>query len=182
MHPTAVANAAWVLADAPSKVPFYVAGVLLVAWAVLLAVTGITHPDFPGSRSRGRLVMLTSAALVLTTITTAVVTGSGPEETRATAPSPAAALELRADPNGLPAFDKHSLDAAAGKVTIRFDNPSPAAHNVTIAAAGKDVAASKTITGATTSVSADLKPGSYTFYCSVDAHRQLGMHGTLAVR
>jgi hypothetical protein len=43
-----VAIAAWVFASAPSKVPFYLAGGALAAWAVLSSVFGITHPDFPG--------------------------------------------------------------------------------------------------------------------------------------
>jgi uncharacterized cupredoxin-like copper-binding protein len=36
--------------------------------------------------------------------------------------------------------------------------------------------------GGTSTVTADLKPGMYTFYCSVDAHRAAGMHGTLTVK
>ena len=60
---------------APSKVPFYIAGVLLAVWAVLLAAWGISHAEFPGSPGRARLVMLTSLLLVAATITAAVVTG-----------------------------------------------------------------------------------------------------------
>jgi uncharacterized cupredoxin-like copper-binding protein len=30
--------------------------------------------------------------------------------------------------------------------------------------------------------SADLKPGQYTFYCSVDGHEAAGMTGTLTVK
>jgi hypothetical protein len=73
MHPIGVASAAWVFASAPSKVPFYVAGGSLAGWAVLLGVTGLTHPDFPGSAGLARLVMLTSVLLVAATITTAVL-------------------------------------------------------------------------------------------------------------
>jgi plastocyanin len=182
MHASAVVDAAWPFADAPSKVPFYVAGGLLVGWAVLLALSGITHPGFPGSRTAGRFVMLTSAALVAATVTSAVLTGSGPEESRATQrPAAAGGLALAAPASGTPAFDRRSLRAPAGTVTIRFDNPSPAEHDVTIAAGGRTLAKSRAIINSTTTVSADLKPGSYTYYCSIDAHRQLGMKGTLTV-
>ena len=47
MHPTGVATAAWVFASEPSKTPFYLAGGLLAAWAVLLGPFGVSHPDFP---------------------------------------------------------------------------------------------------------------------------------------
>ena len=62
-------------AAASSKVPYYVAGGLLAAWAVLLAFWGITHHQFPRSPGRARGVMLTSLLLVVATMTTAVVTG-----------------------------------------------------------------------------------------------------------
>src|SRR3954447_24555988 len=64
MHPPRVASAAWVFASSPSKVPFYVAGGLLVGWAVLVSAWGFKHHEFPGSVGRARLVMLTSATLV----------------------------------------------------------------------------------------------------------------------
>jgi uncharacterized cupredoxin-like copper-binding protein len=36
--------------------------------------------------------------------------------------------------------------------------------------------------GGVSTVSTTLKPGTYTFYCSVDDHRQAGMVGTLTVK
>ena len=36
-----------VAAGAPSKVPFYIAGALLVIWALGLAAVGLTRPSFP---------------------------------------------------------------------------------------------------------------------------------------
>ncbi len=33
-----------------------------------------------------------------------------------------------------------------------------------------------------TSVSAELAPGTYTFYCTVPGHREAGMEGTLTVK
>ena len=64
---------------------------------------------------------------------------------------------------------------------IDFTNSSPVAHNVTIEQAGKALTATQTITQSKASVTAQLKPGTYTFYCSVDAHRQAGMVGMLKV-
>jgi plastocyanin len=54
-------------------------------------------------------------------------------------------------------------------------------HNVTIAAGNRTVVATKTIQGGAVMATATLKPGSYVFYCSVDAHRAAGMEGKLTV-
>jgi plastocyanin len=188
MYPTGVASAAWLFASAPSKVPFYLVGGLLVGWAVLLAATGLTHPDFPGSAGRARLVMLTTALLVAATLTAAVVTAGregkpegGPSRPAGTA-APSSALELAADPMGQLAYDKKQAAVKAGKLAIRFVNKSPVPHNVTIANGAKVVATTKTIRGARATGTANLSPGDYVFFCSVDAHRQAGMRGTLTVR
>jgi plastocyanin len=175
-------------ASAPSKLPFYLVGGLLAGWAVLLAATGHTHRDFPGSAGRARLVMLTTALLVAATLTAAVLTAGeerqperGPSRPPGTA-TPSSALQLTADPTGQLAYDKKHAAVKAGQLAIRFANKSPIPHNVTIAKAGKVVASTKTIQGATTTGTANLPPGDYVFYCSVDAHREAGMQGTLIVR
>ncbi len=93
----------------------------------------------------------------------------------------AATLELAADPTQI-AFDTTSLTAKAGKVTIDFDNPAPLEHNVAIEQGGKEFATSPTITEGKTSVSAELKPGTYTFLCTVPGHAEAGMEGTLTVK
>ena len=36
--------------------------------------------------------------------------------------------------------------------------------------------------GGTSTISQNLKPGTYTFYCSVDGHEAAGMKGTLTVK
>src|SRR3954451_9546546 len=77
MHPGTVASAAWVFAAAPSKVPFYVLGGALAAWAVLLAAFGVAHPEFPRAAGAGRLVVLTTLLLVAATMTAAVLTAGG---------------------------------------------------------------------------------------------------------
>jgi len=61
-------------AATPSKVPFYVAGGLLVVWAVGLAAAGLTNPSFPFSASGQRVVMLISAVLAVLAIALAIAT------------------------------------------------------------------------------------------------------------
>jgi plastocyanin len=100
------------------------------------------------------------------------------EETTAT--GEATTLQLAADPSGALAFDKTTLDAPAGMVTIELTNDSSVAHNVEVEGNGAEKR-SDTITGATTSVTLDLQPGSYEFYCAVPGHKQAGMEGTLTV-
>lgn len=90
-------------------------------------------------------------------------------------------LQLAADGSNL-AYDKTELEAKAGKVTIDFDNPSPIAHDVAIEQNGKEVAATELISEGEDSVTADLKPGTYTFLCTVPGHAEAGMQGTLTVR
>jgi hypothetical protein len=58
----------------PSKVPFYIAGALLVGWAVVLAGVGLTSPEFPFSKSGQRIVMLVSVLLAATAIGMAIAT------------------------------------------------------------------------------------------------------------
>ena len=58
----------------PSKVPFYVAGAVFVAWAVGLAVVGLTVPEFPYNKLGQRAVMLVSVLLAAAAIATAIAT------------------------------------------------------------------------------------------------------------
>jgi plastocyanin len=188
MYPTGVARAASVFATAPSKVPFYLAGGLLAGWAVLLGLTGLRYPEFPRTAGRARLVMLATGMLVAATLTAAVVT-AGTEGEVEGAPSGAAgtaarsgSVQLTADPTGQLAFDSKRVSIQRGKFTLRLINRSPVPHNVTIAKGAKVLARTKTIQGATTSATANLARGDYVFFCSVDAHRQAGMQGSLTVR
>jgi uncharacterized cupredoxin-like copper-binding protein len=92
---------------------------------------------------------------------------------------------IAADPSGQLKFDKTSLDVSkAGKVTIKFTNSSAVPHNLTIqqGTSGKVIGATPTFSGGSKSLSVNLKPGTYTFYCSVPGHRQAGMQGTLTVK
>ena len=90
-------------------------------------------------------------------------------------------MNLGADPTQI-AYQQKSLSSKPGKVTIDFDNPAPIQHDVAIAEGGKVIAKSKLIASSKTSVSADLPPGKYVFYCTVPGHREAGMEGTLTVK
>jgi plastocyanin len=108
--------------------------------------------------------------------------GDGDENGGATtqATGEATTLELAADPGGALSFDKTSLDAPAGSVTIELTNDSSVPHNVEVEGNGVEEV-SDTVTGSTTSVTVDLEPGTYDFYCNVPGHREGGMEGTLTV-
>jgi plastocyanin len=91
-------------------------------------------------------------------------------------------VRIAADPNAL-AFTETKITAPAGQDTIEFDNPSSTGHNVEIQdSSGEDVAETATITTGKTSTTADLRPGTYTFYCAVPGHREAGMEGTITVK
>jgi plastocyanin len=102
----------------------------------------------------------------------------------ATAPSSSGGqtLALAADPSGQLAYDKKSLTAKAGQVTIDFTNDSQIPHNVTIEQGEDEQGSTDTIQGSKTSKSFNLKAGTYSFYCSVANHEDAGMKGTLTVR
>jgi hypothetical protein len=58
----------------PSKAPFYIAGSVLVVWAVVLAGMGLTQPAFPGGQRGARGVMTISGMLIVITILAAILT------------------------------------------------------------------------------------------------------------
>jgi plastocyanin len=91
-------------------------------------------------------------------------------------------LKLSADPSGALKFDKPTLSAKAGKVTVTMDNPSSVPHAVAVEGNGVDKDGQTVTSGGKSTVSVDLKPGTYEFYCPVDGHKQAGMKGELTVK
>jgi plastocyanin len=90
-------------------------------------------------------------------------------------------ITIAADKSALK-FNKTTLDAKAGKVTITMDNPSDIPHAVAIEGNGVDVDGNTVGKGGVSTVAANLKPGKYTFYCPVDGHKDAGMKGTLTIK
>ena len=92
-------------------------------------------------------------------------------------------LQIEADPNGNLAYTKTSETVKAGKVTVDFTNPQPLEHDVAIEnAAGETVGQTETVAEGSDSTVVELKPGTYTYYCTVPGHRDAGMEGTLVVK
>jgi plastocyanin len=197
MHGTTLAFLP-VLAAEKSRTPFYIAGGVLVAWALILALAlGLRRPAFPGNLAGERVVIAISVVLVLAAMSAAVITASEPAKAGSQGASssqppstgappsgpaaPAGTLKLAADPSGGLSYDTKQLSAKAGRVTIAFTNAAALEHNVTIAQSGTQLGATPTFSGGTRMLTLNLKPGTYTFYCSVPGHRQSGMEGTLRV-
>jgi plastocyanin len=232
MHALALQLAPIVAAE-KSKVPFYIAGGLLVLWALTVSLgLGLRRPRFPDTPAGERAVIAISAILVLGAVSTAVLTSGGSPSARAAsplsgaqatpttfAPNPAvpssssestaapapstssassapptstaapapvkggaaSSLMLTADPTGLLSFNTKALSAKAGTVTITLRNTAQVEHNVTVAQGSTVLGGTPTFTGGNRSLTVNLKPGTYTFYCTVPGHRQAGMEGTLKV-
>ena len=89
-------------------------------------------------------------------------------------------LTVTADPDGGISWDKTSLSAKAGKVTLKLVSASSTPHAIEVEGNGVEEE-TKTITGGETEVTVDLKAGEYEYYCPVDDHRQT-MKGTLTVQ
>ncbi len=71
-----------ILGAEKSKTAFYVAGALLVAWALIVSVgIGMRNDDFPANQGTSRAVIGLTVLLVLATAATAIVTSGGSTET-----------------------------------------------------------------------------------------------------
>jgi plastocyanin len=81
-------------------------------------------------------------------------------------------------------YSVSKLKAKPGKVTIQMTNPSTLSldHSVAIKGNGVSVKGPIVAPGGTSSVTATLKKGKYTFYCHVKGHAADGMKGTLKVK
>jgi plastocyanin len=94
----------------------------------------------------------------------------------------AGSVAFEADPEGSLAFTTKTATAESGKVTVEFNNSSPVTHDVAIEdSGGETIGQTEQIAEGSDSTVVNLKPGTYTFYCSVPGHREAGMEGTLTV-
>ena len=91
------------------------------------------------------------------------------------------AVKVSSPADGSLKFDQSELSANAGKVTFTYENPSQTPHAFEVEGNGVEEE-TDVITESKASVTVDLKPGTYEYYCPVGQHRQAGMEGTLTVK
>jgi plastocyanin len=173
---------------------FHVIGGLFAVWAVTLAALGIKREDFPRPGRETVAVGTLSIVLAVSAVASGIITSALEEEEEEEEEAREAAepqgagegsgrtLALSADPGGELRFDTGALEARAGEITIQMENPSSVPHNVSIEGRGVDEEGRTVGKGGRSTVTAELRPGEYDFYCSVAGHRQGGMEGTLTVR
>ncbi len=93
-------------------------------------------------------------------------------------------LEIDANPDGQLAYEVSSATATAGALEIDSRNASGTPHDIALEDAdGRLLGNGEVVSnGGVSRVAVDLRPGRYTFYCTVPGHREGGMEGTLTVR
>lgn len=91
-------------------------------------------------------------------------------------------LEIPADPQGGLTYVFGAAQAQAGQLTMRSPNESSVDHNIAVEGNGVRELGPVVKNGGVSEVRVGLRPGKYTFFCSVPGHRQGGMEGPLTVR
>lgn len=123
-------------------------------------------------------------------------TGAG-GTTSAAAPSSAAESETgSAAPSSADAAESQTVSVSEGEMFIRLSedsfspgsyafevaNDGAATHDFIVERDGNDVVGTEAIApGDSTTLTVDLEPGEYVFYCSVGNHRSQGMEVTVTV-
>ncbi len=151
---------------------FKLPALLLSAAALALGVAACGGGSSSSSSGGGAGTSAATSSAASTGTATSAAGGGG-----------SSSLSIAANPSGSLSYDKKTLSAKAGKITITMANMSPVGHNITIqkGTSGAVLGSTPTFMGGTKSVSLNLKAGTYTFYCSVPGHRAGGMVGTLTV-
>lgn len=91
-------------------------------------------------------------------------------------------LDMPADPNGQLAYVSKQATAPAGQLEIDSKNDANIPHDIAIEGNGVNEKGEEVTDGGTSKISVDLKPGTYTYYCTLPGHREGGMEGKLTVK
>lgn len=91
-------------------------------------------------------------------------------------------LEIDAAESGALAFASTKATAPPGPLEILSVNASSTPHNIAIDDNGEIIEGKVVQGGGTSSLTANLKPGTYEFLCTVPGHAEGGMKGELTVK
>jgi plastocyanin len=107
----------------------------------------------------------------------------GPQTTGKPALEKNGVLEIDMDPSGALAYVTNKAGAMPGKVAFKSMNKSSVQHDIALKGPGGELGKGAVVgQGGTSQFTASVKPGTYTFFCSVPGHEQGGMKGTLTVK
>jgi mono/diheme cytochrome c family protein len=106
----------------------------------------------------------------------------GNKNANKTAKASGGKLTLDADPTGALAFSAGKATAPVGALELIMKNPASIQHNIAVEGGGVDKKGAVVGKGGTSMVKVTLKPGKYTFLCTVPGHADGGMKGTLTVK
>jgi uncharacterized cupredoxin-like copper-binding protein len=185
---------------------YFVLGSILVAWGLGLAIFGLLRPDFPPSGQAGRALVGATVVIVAGTLVALLATTEKehPREEAAaeaaeqkekpgeTAPAGQTTPESAPPAGGgqtVKVSEKEFSIALAGgdklepgNYTFAVDNTGKIQHDLAIRGNGIEETKTPLIdAGQSKDLSVDLKPGKYTFYCTVPGHEQSGMKVAVTV-
>ena len=148
-----------------------------VAALLVLALAALTLVACGGSDSSESTATTTETAAESTGANGAA--GAGGSE----GGGAASVVEIEAAPGSELAYVQKEAKAKAGQVSIDFTNPQSLSHDVAVEdSSGKELGKTELVAdGSSTGTIGNLKPGKYTFFCTVPGHREAGMEGTLVV-
>lgn len=106
----------------------------------------------------------------------------GAQQAKGTAQEKNGVLDIPVSSAGGLAYQYANAQAQAGKVTIESKNDQAVGHDIAIEGNGVTAKGEVVQGGGVSKFSANLKPGTYTFYCTVPGHREGGMEGKLTVK
>jgi plastocyanin len=90
-------------------------------------------------------------------------------------------LEIPADPTGQLAYVSTKATAPPGKLVIESKNDASIPHDIAIKEKGINADGDDVQDGGVSRITVDVKPGTYTYFCTVPGHLEGGMKGTLTV-
>lgn len=143
MHTLAV-HLAPILAAEKGKAPFFIAGGLLVGWALFVSLAlGMRNPNFPGNLGGQRVVSAITALLVLAAAGTAVITSGGEDKAGAESKPTYTQFGENTPDTAAPEAANEAPAAATGGSTAPTES-TPAAPTPTASTPAKTTPAKKT--------------------------------------